>query len=72
MEVTSIIRMEITQIEDGKDDKHTLPFGAESKDQLPEIIRAKLGCDNVVIKGNVKQFSIDKGEWAKSKKGGNE
>lgn len=67
MEVTSIITVQITQIESGKDDKHTLPFGAEEKSQLPEIIRRKLDCDNVVIKGNIKQFSIDKDEWAESK-----
>lgn len=68
MEVTSIITVQITQIEDGKSDKHALPFGAEEKSQLPEIIRKKLDCDNIVIK-SLKQFSIDKDEWDESKEG---
>lgn len=35
MEVTSIITVQITQIEDGKSDNHALPFGAEEKSQPP-------------------------------------
>ncbi len=55
MKVTSIITVKITQIEDGKTDKHALPFGAEKKSQLPEIIRKKLDCDKVVITSIINQ-----------------
>lgn len=59
MEVTSIIKMEFTIIENGHDDKRTLPFGAEDKAALAAEIKNRLDCDDVQLKG-VKQFSIDK------------
>lgn len=59
MEVTSIIKMEFTIIENGHDDKRALPFGAEDKAALAAEIKNRLNCDDVQLKG-VKQFSIDK------------
>ncbi|MEZ3438043.1 MAG: hypothetical protein K1W18_04095 [Oscillospiraceae bacterium] len=59
MEVTSIIKVEFTIIEDGHDDKNKLPFGAADKAALAAEIKKRLDCDDVQLKG-VKQFSIDK------------
>ncbi|MCX4355799.1 MAG: hypothetical protein OSJ43_06170 [Oscillospiraceae bacterium] len=60
MEVTNIIKMEFTAIEDNHDDKRDLPFGAKDKAALAKEIKKRLDCDDVQIK-SIKQFSIDKG-----------
>lgn len=59
MEITSIVKIEFTIIEDGHDDKRALPFGAKDKAALVKEIKKRLDCDDVQLKG-VKQFSIDK------------
>ncbi len=59
MEVTSIIKVELTIIEDGHDDKRALPFGAADKAALAAEIKRRLDCDDVQLKG-IKQFSLDK------------
>ncbi len=68
MEVTSIIKVEFTIIEDGHDDKRTLPFGAADKSALAAEIKKRLDCDDVQLKG-IKRFSIDKEGLVASKEG---
>lgn len=68
-ELTSIIKMEFTIIEDGHDDTGILPFGAADKAALADEIKKRLDCDDVQLKG-FKQFSIDKTGPAASKEDG--
>ncbi len=68
MEVTSIIKMEFTIIEDGHDRKDILPFGAADKTALANEIKKRLDCDDVQLK-TVKQYSIDKDGLAAHEEG---